>query len=442
MSNTPPRSPDPSRFETPKILPFGRHALELPLEADLILPPRPAPVADETVAVADALLHPIGAPPLADIVRPGEKVVIVVNDITRLARTDLMLPPVVAALNRAGISDADILVLFALGNHRLQTDQERARILGPDMFRRLRAIDHNSRDEGMLVTVGRTRFGNDVHINRLVMEADRVICTGEIIHHLIAGYSGGRKSILPGVAGSSTITFNHRMILDSRCRAGALDGNPAHEDMVEGCRLVEPDFLVNLVLGPSGEVAQVVAGHWELAHREGCRIVDSILGAPLREPYDFIVASAGGHPFDIDLRQAHKGLENACRALRPGGRILYLAECPNGTGASAIDDFLWRHDSPEAMEKALREQFVVGGHKAYWLARLGQRYTVHLVSTLDPGLVRRCGFEPETPDGLPSRVRALAASLPSSARRAVIPRAGFTFPLPAGMTPCSFENGD
>ena len=410
-------------------MPYGQGAIDLSLEADLILPRLQTPVADEEAAIVQALENPIGAAPLARIVRPGERVVIIVNDITRLARTDLMLPPLVAALNRAGIPDADILVVFALGNHRRQTDEERKRILGAEMYARLRTLEHDSRDDANLVTVGKTSFGNVVEINRQVIEADRIVLTGEIIYHQIAGYSGGRKSLLPGVAGSRSITFNHRMILEPRCRSGVLDGNPAHEDMLEACRMIEPDFMLNVVLTPSGNLAHAVAGHFEMAHRQGCRAADSILGVAIEKPYDLLVASSGGHPLDIDLRQAHKGLENACRALRPGGSILHFAECPNGSGLRAIEDFLWRYDTYEAMERALREEFVVGGHKAYWLARLGHEYDVHLVSTLDPALVARCGFRPVPPDAYGSCLNELLARLPSSARVAAVPRSGFTLPV-------------
>jgi nickel-dependent lactate racemase len=412
----------------PVAMPFGHGAVDVELEADLLLPRLERPVADETAAVCEALEHPIGTPPLAGIVRPGEKVVVIVNDHTRLARTDLTLPPIVTALNRAGVPDAGILVVFALGNHRRPTDEERKRILGEDMFRRLPTLDHDSRDEANLVAVGKTGFGNLVRINRQVWEADRIILTGEIIYHQIAGYSGGRKSLLPGVAGFQTIAFNHRMVLDPGCRSGALDGNPAHQDMLEACRFVEPDFLVNVVPTPSGELARAVAGHYELAHREGCRAVDSVLGISLEAPYDLVVASAGGQPLDIDLRQAHKGLENACRALRPGGSMLFFAECPNGSGVASLDEFLWRYDSPLAMERALREDFVVGGHKALWLARLGREYDIHLVSTLDPALAGRCGFQHVTPADHARRLAELLDRLPASARVAAIPRGGFTFP--------------
>src|SRR5262249_45566908 len=157
-------------------------------------------------------------------------------------------------------------------------------------------------------------------------------------------------SLVPGVAGFRTTTFNHRMIFDPNCRPGLLDGNPAHEDLAEACRMIDPDFIVNVVLSPEGKLAQVVAGHYELAHREGCRTVDRMLRVEIEKPYDLIIASAGGFPVDIDLRQAHKGLENASLALQPGGTIVFYAECPNGAGIASFEEYINRYDTKKEMK--------------------------------------------------------------------------------------------
>jgi nickel-dependent lactate racemase len=385
-------------------------------------------VADEAGAVQSAIDHPIGAAPLRQLVHPGERVAIIVNDITRLTRTDLLLPPIVNTLNAAGIPDGDIFVVFALGIHRLQTDDERRMIVGDEMFRRLRMFDHVSTDDASLVTIGTTSFGNLVEINREVWNADRIILIGEIIYHLIAGYSGGRKSLVPGVAGFRTTTFNHRMIFDPNCRPGLLEGNPAHEDLAEACRMIDPDFIVNVVLSPDGGVIRVLAGHWEQAHREGCRTVDQMLRVEVDEPFDLIIASAGGFPVDIDLRQAHKGLENACLALRPGGSIVFYAECPNGAGIKSFEDYINRYEDEIEMKSALDREFVVGGHKAYWIVRLGRKYDVHLVSTLSPEFVERCHFKHVPVDRHQSVVSELLAKAGHNARIAVIPYTGFTLP--------------
>jgi nickel-dependent lactate racemase len=386
-------------------------------------------IRDESAAVYAALQHPIGCPTLPEIVRRGEKVAILVNDVTRLTRTDLMLPPVVETLNAAGIPDSDILVVFALGIHRKQTGAERREILGTDLFGRLENFDHDAYDESEFVSIGRTRFGNDVQINRRVWEADRIVLTGEIMFHLIAGYSGGRKSLVPGVAGWRTTTFNHNMIFDPNCRSGRLDGNPAHEDLLEACRLAEPDFLVNVVVSPDGGLLRVVAGHYDSAHRAGCQAVGAAFSAEVDEPYDLVIASAGGYPLDIDLRQAHKGLENACRALRPGGSILFFAECANGAGHPLVEEYVNRYGDYREIEQALEHRFEIGGHKAYWLARLGATYDIHLVSSLDPRFVERCHLKAVSSTGYLERLDELLLRHGDSARMAVLPHAGYTLPL-------------
>lgn len=408
-------------------LPYGKGSLRVAIDGEVLAPRSAEGVPDETRAVYTALENPISSRPLRDIAQPGERVAVIVNDITRLTRTDLLLPPIIDTLNGAGIPDRDIFIVFALGIHRRQTDEERRLILGDEIFARIRNFDHVSTDDGNLVTLGTTSFGNVVEINREVWEADRIILTGEIIYHLIAGYSGGRKSLAPGVAGFRTTTFNHKMIFDPNCRAGKLDGNPAHEDLLEACRMAEPDFLVNVVLSPEGRLIRVVAGHYEHAHREGCRTVDEILSVEIDEPYDLIVASAGGFPLDIDLRQAHKGLENACQALRPGGSILFYAECPSGAGIETFEDYVHRYRDDFEMREALEREFVVGGHKAYWVARLGRLYNVHLVSGLDSDFVRRCHFHPVAAENHEASLENLLREC--GPRRALIPYSGFTLPV-------------
>jgi nickel-dependent lactate racemase len=156
--------------------------------------------------------------------------------------------------------------------------------------------------------------------------------------------------------------------------------------------------------------------------------VDGLLRVEVDAPYDLIVASAGGFPLDIDLRQAHKGLENACQALRPGGSILFYAECPSGAGIQSFEDYVHRYRDDFEMREALSREFVVGGHKAYWVARLGRLYNVHLVSGLDPDFVRRCHFTPVSPAGHDVALRTLLHQAGPQARVAAIPYSGFTLP--------------
>ncbi len=396
--------------------------------------PLPA-LGDAPAAVRAALSHPIGTPPLRQVVRPGERVTILVNDITRLVRSDVFLPVLLDELNAAGVTDGDIAIIFALGIHRHQSEEERREIVGHEVARRIALYDHDCNDRERLVLIGRTSRGNPVWINRRVWESERVILTGEIIYHLIAGYSGGRKSLVPGVAGVETTTFNHKFILDPQCRAGLLDGNPAHEDLLEACRMLDPDFLLNVVLNPDGELVHVVAGHYDRAHRAGCKIVDQMYGIPISKPYDLVLASAGGFPFDIDLRQAHKGMENASRALAPGGTMIYFAECRDGSGSRKFEEWVEAFANSSEMDRELRQNFVVGGHKAYWVARLGERARIFLVSSLDESFVRRCHLHP-APDPV-ATIKAELGKLRPGARMAYIPHAGFV--LPSLPTPAAAE---
>jgi len=410
----------------------GTRRLSVPSQyrCETLLPCSIPALNDPVSAIRAALAKPIGAPPLQETLRPGERVAILVNDITRLVHSDVFLPVLVDELNACGIPDRDIFIVFALGLHRTQSAEERCQIVGARIARRIALYDHDSRTRENLVLLGRTSRGNQVWINRRVHEADHVILTGEIIYHQIAGYSGGRKSLVPGVAGADTITFNHRLILDPNCRPGLLDGNPAHEDLVEACRLFDPDFLLNVVPSPSGEWVQVVAGHYDLAHRAGCETVDQLCRVPIGEAYDMVLASAGGFPLDIDLRQAHKGMENAARALRSGGVLIYFAECADGTGSPLIDEWVEKYSNTREMERELRSNFVVGAHKAYWLARLGDRVRVLLISDLPGKLVRKCHLHPVSGpnNAFADELRRFGAS----ARIAYIPYAGITLPQPAG----------
>jgi len=406
-------------------IPFGRQLVSIALAGELIQPRAAPPVDDEIALLSHAMRHPIGTPPLEELVRGGEHVAIVVSDITRRVRAELVLPIILQALNRAGVPDQNIFLVFALGNHRPHTPAEHKLIVGEQIYGRLRLYDHNAWRESELVKVGVTRFGNVVEINRRVVEADRIILTGGIVPHRIAGYTGGRKSVVPGLAAARTIEFNHRMVLDPRCRLCALEGNPAHEDMLEGCSMVNPDFIVNVILNPEGTLLQAVAGHFALAHQQGCQAAAELLGTPLDSHFDLVVASAGGWPFDIDLRQAHKGMEHACLALRPGGVLYYYAECAEGLGSPHIERYLSLYGDARSIEQALRERFEVGAHKALWLVQLGQRYRVHLVTRLDPELVRRCGFNPVPPERHQQRLEELLNAEPGM-RVGVMPNAGST----------------
>lgn len=376
--------------------------------------------------VRRALREPIASKPLAEIVSPGGTVTIVVNDQTRLARTELFLPAILDELNLAGVPDGSITCLFALGAHRALSADEMRELVGADAFGRVRTANHDCRDAAALVRVGRTSRGNEVLVNRLLVETGRVILTGSIVYHFFAGFGGGRKAAVPGCAALSTIQFNHSMMLDPAAVIARLDGNPVHEDLLEAAKLVDPDFLFNVVLNEQREVAGIFAGDVEAAHRRGCEFVDSIYSVPSQRRTDLVIASCGGWPKDINVYQAQKTMDNAIEAVRKGGVVVLLAECPEGAGNDTYLQWMRRYRTPGAIAAATRDNFQLGGHKAYAVTRLLAHAEIIMVSAMPPEQVRELLLTPAA--SLAEALELAETRLGPRPSITVMPEGGLTLP--------------
>jgi len=371
-------------------------SIKLPpgVQADVLQTGKTEPLEDPEMALLKALRRPVASAPLKDIVSPGESVCILVNDSTRLARSDFFLPVLIDELCRGGVSEKDIFIVFANGSHRQMDENEMRALIGENTASRVAFSNHDSRDEDNLVYKGETSFGTPVYINKMVAEADRRILTGSVVHHFFAGFGGGRKALVPGVAGWETIRKNHSLLLDDQARTAALEGNPVHEDLLEAAQLVGADFLLNTVLNEGKNIIGIFAGNMVEAHQAACEMVDRVNGVEIDRLYDIVIASAGGYPKDINLYQAHKALDNALEALKPGGRMVLLAQCAEGVGSAIFEEWAGRFNSFREMEEALRHEFVLGGHKAYTVAKLLLKGMVYLVSGLDRQFAARVGFIP------------------------------------------------
>ncbi len=239
-------------------------------------------------------------------------------------------------------------------------------------------------------------------MNRRALAADRLIFTGGVVSHAFAGFSGGRKAVVPGISGMQTVLANHRLALSPErgggvhplAAPGVLDGNPVSEDMEDIAARLDPCFIVNFAVGESGEFLGVFAGHWREAHRRGCEFVDSSFRVPVRERGDIVLASRGGHPMDLTFYQAFQSNANAQAALRKDGALIMVGQCSEGLGSY---DFRQWFDlgSVEAIEERLRAAFTVPGFVVYRAAVLARKVArLILVSDLDPDLVRRIGVAP------------------------------------------------
>ncbi len=321
-------------------------------------------------AIREALDHPTWAngagPSMFTLARPGESVCLVVSDHTRKTAAELVLPVLLRGWQERGCRLTDVFIVVASGIHRHSTPDELRKILGADVATPFagRIFFHDPDDARGLVAVGRTRGGREVRINRRAVEADRLILLGAATYHYHAGFGGGRKSLVPGLASRSTIAYNHSLTLDpvqDRIRPGVeigrLDGNPVSEEMLEGARLCQPDGIVNTVISPAGVLVGVHAGELDLAHRAACRQLEQTARVDLERPADFVIASAGTASNWI---QSHKALFNASRAVKPEGRIVLLAPCPEGLGNEQFRHWVTRPSLAEIYAGLRKSPEVLG----------------------------------------------------------------------------------
>ena len=366
-------------------LPYGRTEVcaRIPTRNFLgLIEPREKPgVPNPHSEIERAMNEPIGAKRLSEIVKPGDKVDIVVDDAARPTASYLTVPSILNELNSAGVTDEYVTVIFACGTHREVEAMEMKRLVGDEVLNRVKIINHDCKSTDQ-VYIGTTSFGTKVCVNKVFAEADVRVLTGDVGLHYYAGYGGGRKSVLPGVSNAQSIQQNHAMLLHPKAEMGVLEGNPLHEDMVEAAKLANVDFTLNVVLNSKEELVKAFAGDLNQVFDEAVKIVDEMYKVPINRKADIIVTSPGGHPFDINLYQAYKGIHSALNAVEKGGVIILVAECPEGHGHEIFYEWMTKFKNIRKIEKELQKRFVLGGHKAYYLKKALQKVHIILVSVM------------------------------------------------------------
>jgi len=326
----------------------GTLTIEHDETCDVLRPGHVEVLPDQAGAVAEALARPIGSAPLAQIAKAkvGGNVVIVISDITRPVPNRVILPPILDVLHEAGHAADAVTILIATGMHRPSTPDERVELVGPDIVERYRIVDHRAeqRDELVLLPTP-TASGTSVWINQLYAEADLRIVTGFIEPHFMAGYSGGRKAICPGLVNLETIQKFHStaFLEDPRADSGVLAGNPCHVEAIEVARRVGADFLVNVTVTTDQEITGVFAGELEQAHLAGADAVTDMMGIDVERAYDVVVTCGGGYPLDTTLYQAVKGMVLATPFVRQGGTMVIASSCTQGIGSEIYLDIMRRY---------------------------------------------------------------------------------------------------
>jgi len=329
-----------------------------------------------------ALKTPIGTPHLTEIIRqkkPGQ-IVIVVTDITRPIPYPDILPAVLAEIHQANIAREQVHFVIATGAHRPNTRAENSRAFGV-LAKQYRFTNHDC--DGKLVSLGILENGTELLINEQVAGADMVITIGAIMPHNLAGFSGGPKLILPGVAGRETIAKNHAMMNRPGVGPGNISDNPVLGQLLEGAGRVGVDFIVNVVLSPENNIMRAFAGSMKEAWLAGCRFCSEIYCHRLPPQEEVVIAGGGGYPRDANLYQAVKALVNAGRVTKPGGTVVLLASCREGLGDPEFEQWMYQAKSPRDLLNRFAEQgFKLGGHKAYLLGQELMDKDVILVSDL------------------------------------------------------------
>ena len=382
---------------------YGRGSVEFDFDEDrfsVLTTNRDNRAALSDFEIGAAFDSPIASAPLDEIAGADDSVLIVVSDATRATASAQVVNLLVRRLVQAGVSPARTAVIFATGIHRHVSEKEKLELLSPFIVQRLRVLQHDPYDAARLTTLGKTESGVTVEVNSALKEFSRVFLTGGITFHYFAGFTGGRKSVCPGLASAETIEATHMLALDFErggrkqgVGTGLLDGNPVHEECERVASLVGPAFAINTIVDEEKRAVNVFCGDWRQAHRAACDYYLEQFSVTIPEKRDIIVASCGGFPHDINLIQAHKALDMAALACNEGGTIVLLAQCDDGLGRPDFLKWFEASDS-RALEERLVNGYEVNGQTAWALLSKAERHRVFLVSDLPEEQVRLMRMTP------------------------------------------------
>lgn len=356
------------------------------------------PPMGETELVEAALDNPIGSESLSELAKGKKNIVLIASDHTRPVPSKVLVPPMLRAIRR-GNPDAKITILIATGCHRGTTKEELIDKFGPEIVEKETIVIHDCTAEADMVTVGTLPSGGALRINRIAGSADLLVSEGFIEPHFFAGFSGGRKSVLPGIAAKETVYWNHNaeFIASPFARTGILEGNPIHRDMIYAARAAKLAFICNVVINAGHRVVGAFAGDCEQAHLAGAEFLKGLCQCPKQEA-DIVITSNNGYPLDQNIYQAVKGMTAGEATCREGGVIIMVAACNDGHGGESFMRTMSQDLTPEQIlaqiQATPKQNTVPDQWESQILARILSRYPVVLVSECDPELVKAMKMHP------------------------------------------------
>jgi nickel-dependent lactate racemase len=382
-------------------LAYGRDGLvvNLPEDRVTVIEPLFTPgLDDEATHIATALRHPMGAWPLRNLVKREDDVAIVFSDLTRPMPNDRVLPILLDELSHVPVEN--IVLINALGTHRANTEEELVGMLGQSIVDNYRIVQHDCLDQDSMAHMGTTQFGHETWVNKMYLRAKVRILTGFIEPHFFAGFSGGPKAVLPGIAGEISILGNHSgpMIGHPSANWGVTAGNPLWEEIHEVAKKTKPTFILNVTLNRDRDITGVFAGDMTEAHRNGTEFVRSQAMVDVPEPFDIVITTNAGYPLDLNLYQAIKGVSAAAQIVKPGGAIIVAAECWDGIpDHGEYKNLLHNASSPqELLDTISQPDFLVRDQwEAHIQALIQLKADVHLKSShLSDEEIRKALLEP------------------------------------------------
>jgi lactate racemase len=415
---------------------FGKHGIDVSVPDGFdchVAHTRAAPaLANVSAALAQALDHPIRCEPLVKLAAGKRTAAISVCDITRPAPNAVTLPPLLERLHAAGIPAGGITILIATGLHRTATDEELDVILGPEIAAKYRVVSHDARDFAAHRALGTSSRGTPVYVDERFMAADLHISLGFVEQHLMLGFSGGRKLVVPGLAAQETIKVLHspRFMREPLATEGSIDGNPLHAELVEIAAMARHDFILDVTLTREREISGVFAGDPVAAHAEAVRFLETTSTAEVPRLADAVITSAAGYPLDLTFYQSVKGVTAAQHIVKPGGRILVLGECAEGMGSDEFARMVRSYPGHAAFLEEIRESRVEVDQ--WQLERLALVGIKHELSFYTPGIKpEELGtLAPRAFDDLDQAVAALLNGLPPDALVLLVPEGPYTYARP------------
>lgn len=393
------------------------------------------PAADWRQRLLDALADPIGTPGLAQMVRPGQRVTLIVDDNTRPTPVDRIVPVLLDVLNHIGIPDSDIQAVIASGTHRAMTDGEKTEKYGWPLLRRIRFLDHGYKDPASLVDYGTTKRGTRILVNKDVVQADFRIAVGNIIPHHPTGWSAGAKAVLPGVGGEETVAQMH--FLGSRYPALGRIDTPMRQEMEDFAEKINLNFILNVILNRHGELVDAVSGHFIKAHRVGVDISKSVYGLPIPERADLVISSTS--PVDFDLFQGDKGITSAEPATKRGGEIVLVSGCVEGISPAhpELADYLGKSTNEDIWRQMETREIPdpLTGAEAIVLNDIKAQMNITLVTEGIPRPVcESMGFRHVLPDQLNTYIARRLTSNPAL-KIGILRQSAEVLPIPAPGNP-------